>query len=175
MSHMWLFYPTWDWYVPRETCLSHVRLVCPTWDWSVICEIGLSHVRLVCPTLDWSVPRETGLSVPHETGLSVPHETALSHMRLLPMYFVKPNGLCILFAFLLSWDWFVLLGTELWDGTGTGTRLGLDHRLRQCRTVFMSKKLAKKWTKIAYWVYKPLFHFNFQVWQCSSVSSTAAL
>ena len=30
-----------------------------------------------------------------------------------------------------------------WDETGTGTRLGLDHRLRQFRTVFLSKKLAK--------------------------------
>ena len=28
-----------------------------------------------------------------------------------------------------------------WDETGT--RLGLDHRLRQFRTVFLSKKLAK--------------------------------
>ena len=35
----------------------------------------------------------------------------------------------------------------MWDGTGTGTRLGLDHRLRQCRTVFLSKKLAKNGQK----------------------------
>ena len=147
LSHVRLVCPTWDLSFPRETGLSHMRLVCYMWDWSVPRETGLSHVRLVCPTWDWSVCPTWDWSVCPTWDWSVPHETALSHMRLLPMYFVKHNGLCILFAFLLSWDWFVLLGTELWDGTGTGTRLGLDHRLRQCRTVFLSKKLAKSGQK----------------------------
>ena len=132
LSHMRLL-------CPHETALFHMRLLCPILDWSVSHQTSLSymrlfvtyqialshisvlsHMRLVCPISD----RTSALS---HLRLLCPIWDCSVHMRLLCptwdcfkskaqrfLYFLSS------FVFLLlSWDWFVHLETEVWDGTGT--------------------------------------------------------
>ena len=71
-------------------------------------------------------PCETALYktvVPNKIALYI---VRLSHMRLLPMYFVKHRGLCTSLSYLLKSDFSFLrlkFGTGLgqdWNRTGTG-------------------------------------------------------
>ena len=140
MSHMRLLSPIRDWSVPQDhfvlqnTALSHMRLPCATWG------IAMSLTRLLFPIWDWSVPHETGLShmilICPTWEWSVSHETALSHMTLLQMYFLKHKELCVFFLSCICPSQYWSMGRD-WDGTGTRLRLG------QCKTVFLSKKVAK--------------------------------
>ena len=146
---MRLVYLRWDWSVPHETALCHMRFLCPTLDCSSPYETGLSQMRLVCPTWDWSVPNETALSnvfckaqrflssfftflglIWHFRDWSMGRDWDRTGTELEQDWSIRRDGtgtnwgLSIIkeqakrnFTFLVP---IVLLGTEVWDGTGTG-------------------------------------------------------
>ena len=189
LTHMRLLCPLWDISVPHETALCYMRHISSTWDRSIPHEPDLSHMRLLCAKRDCPVPHETVLS---HMRLPCPTWDCMTHMSSV---LIKHNCLCNFFFFALSslfWTYMFLSGQE-WDGTwtgtglerglgrdwdGTGTGLGWDWVIGRTWTIavlrYCKGKTSQEWSYIAHWVYVTQFWLHFLVWQCSSVSSTAA-
>ena len=128
VSHVRLFWPTWDYSVPHETTLTHIRHLYPTWDYSFLHETALchyntmqsvpniffwwltilsltpcalshlSHMGMLCPTLVWPT-----------WDWSDPYDIALSQIRLLwsTWDWSNPHETALYQERLLcpTWDW----------------------------------------------------------------------
>ena len=151
-----------------------MRLHCPTLDWSVLLETALSHCvpkettmyYWDNPTLDYPVQYENTLSHMRRLNMSlhwldcyVSNETALSYMRLhCPtwdctvlhetaqsyMTTTRKKVLPFIAKVLLSWDWFVLLGSGTWMGLVLGRDWDLNGTMIKAWLKIWGRNTAQK-------------------------------